>query len=221
MTWSIVARDPADRPSRHCRRQPLLRGRRCVPHIKRRAWAPSPRRPSSARSTAPTGCRCLAAGKAPDEIIDDLTARDDGRDQRQFHLIDAQGRNAAYHRRQLHRLGRPSGRRQRLRRRQHAGRPAGRSPRRLRAYRQGDAGKPLAERLLEAMAGRRGCRRRQARQAVRRPGRLSRSGLPLAEHPRRRSSRSARRTAPALCGSAGALPACRRNHGRPRQTRTA
>ena len=42
------------------------------------------------------GLAMLADGKAPEEIVAVLAERDAGRDQRQFHLIDAAGRNAAY-----------------------------------------------------------------------------------------------------------------------------
>jgi len=44
----------------------------------------------------PLGLELLAQGKTPDEIVAVLTAADAGRDQRQLHLIDASGRNAAY-----------------------------------------------------------------------------------------------------------------------------
>jgi uncharacterized Ntn-hydrolase superfamily protein len=42
------------------------------------------------------GLALLAAGKAPSDIVTALADRDAGRDQRQFHLIDGEGRNAAY-----------------------------------------------------------------------------------------------------------------------------
>lgn len=42
------------------------------------------------------GLRLLEAGAPPDAIIPILTGRDDGQANRQFHLIDASGRNAAF-----------------------------------------------------------------------------------------------------------------------------
>ena len=41
------------------------------------------------------GLAALAAGKVPEAIVAELTARDEGRDQRQMHLIDAKGRKVA------------------------------------------------------------------------------------------------------------------------------
>jgi uncharacterized Ntn-hydrolase superfamily protein len=42
------------------------------------------------------GIKLLRAGRAPDEIIKALTAADEGRDQRQVHVMDAAGRIAAH-----------------------------------------------------------------------------------------------------------------------------
>ncbi|WP_312222527.1 DUF1028 domain-containing protein [Rhizobium rhizoryzae] len=42
------------------------------------------------------GLKMLGEGKSPDEIIRLVTERDDGAEQRQMHLIDASGRNAAF-----------------------------------------------------------------------------------------------------------------------------
>lgn len=42
------------------------------------------------------GLRMLAEGKTPQQVIDTLTANDAGHPNRQYHLIDAQGRNAAF-----------------------------------------------------------------------------------------------------------------------------
>jgi uncharacterized Ntn-hydrolase superfamily protein len=45
---------------------------------------------------ATDGLVMLAEGKMPQEIIDTLTARDEGSAQRQMHLIDTEGHNAAF-----------------------------------------------------------------------------------------------------------------------------
>lgn len=42
------------------------------------------------------GLAMLAEGIAPDDIVEKLSARDEGRENRQFHLIDRKGRNAAF-----------------------------------------------------------------------------------------------------------------------------
>lgn len=42
------------------------------------------------------GLKMLGEGKSPDEIIQFLTERDNGAQQRQLHLIDSNGRNAAF-----------------------------------------------------------------------------------------------------------------------------
>jgi uncharacterized Ntn-hydrolase superfamily protein len=42
------------------------------------------------------GVKLLRAGKSPEEVIATLTASDDGRDQRQVHVMDAAGRIAAH-----------------------------------------------------------------------------------------------------------------------------
>lgn len=44
----------------------------------------------------PDGLRELAAGAAPDAIVAAFVARDDGHANRQFHMVDAQGRTAAF-----------------------------------------------------------------------------------------------------------------------------
>ncbi|MFD1745114.1 DUF1028 domain-containing protein [Rhizobium helianthi] len=42
------------------------------------------------------GLKLLERGSSPEQIIEQLTSIDDGAEQRQLHLIDAQGRNAAF-----------------------------------------------------------------------------------------------------------------------------
>ncbi len=45
---------------------------------------------------APAALEALARGKAPPEVVHALTRADEGRDHRQLHIIDAQGRIAAH-----------------------------------------------------------------------------------------------------------------------------
>ncbi|MDP5335537.1 MAG: DUF1028 domain-containing protein [Paracoccaceae bacterium] len=44
----------------------------------------------------PDGLRLMEAGAPPDAIVPIFTGRDDGHPNRQFHMIDAKGRNAAF-----------------------------------------------------------------------------------------------------------------------------
>ena len=94
MTWSIVARDDGGAlgvaiASRFFAVGALCAyGRSGVGALATQALC-NPR-------YGPLGLELLAQGKTPDEIVAVLTAADAGRDQRQFHLIDASGRNAAY-----------------------------------------------------------------------------------------------------------------------------
>jgi uncharacterized Ntn-hydrolase superfamily protein len=95
MTWSIVARDPdtgylgIDVATRFFAVGGL------VPHIRGGIGAAATQAFVSPLYGT-DGLALLATGKAPDEIIAELTARDAGRDQRQLHLINAEGRNAAF-----------------------------------------------------------------------------------------------------------------------------
>ena len=94
MTWSIVARDGSGAlgvaiASRFFAVGALCAyGRSGVGALATQALC-NPR-------YGPLGLELLAQGKTPDEIVAVLTAADAGRDQRQLHLIDASGRNAAY-----------------------------------------------------------------------------------------------------------------------------
>ncbi|HTP94394.1 MAG TPA: DUF1028 domain-containing protein [Burkholderiales bacterium] len=94
MTWSIVARDDGGAlgvaiASRFFAVGALCAyGRSGVGALATQALC-NPR-------YGPLGLELLAQGKTPDEIVAVLTAADAGRDQRQLHLIDASGRNAAY-----------------------------------------------------------------------------------------------------------------------------
>ncbi|MBX9468016.1 MAG: DUF1028 domain-containing protein [Rhizobium sp.] len=95
MTWSIVARDPetghlgiavASRFFAVGAIVPFMRGG--IGAIATQAFI-SPLYGSD-------GLTLLAEGRSPDVIIASLTDRDDGCQQRQMHLIDNEGRNAAF-----------------------------------------------------------------------------------------------------------------------------
>ncbi|CDZ55562.1 DUF1028 domain-containing protein [Neorhizobium galegae] len=95
MTWSIVARDPATGHFGIAVASRFFAVGAAVPHIKGRVGAVATQAFVSP-IYGTDGLKLLEEGKSPQEIIETLTARDDGRRQRQFHLIDANGRNAAY-----------------------------------------------------------------------------------------------------------------------------
>ena len=95
MTWSIVARDPQTGHFGIAVASRFFAVGAAVPHIKGRVGAVATQAFVSPLYGT-DGLKLLEEGKSPEEIIETLTARDDGRRQRQFHLIDAQGRNAAY-----------------------------------------------------------------------------------------------------------------------------
>lgn len=119
MTWSIVARDPLTGHLGIAVATRFFAVGALVPHIRGGIGAVA-----TQAFVSPLygldGLSLLAAGKAPEEIIAELTARDAGRNQRQLHLIDAKGAQRRLHRRRMHRLGGASDRRKRLSRRQHA-----------------------------------------------------------------------------------------------------
>ena len=97
----------------------------------------------------PDGLALLREGLPAEEVVERLTEADDGREQRQLGVVDGEGGGATFTRRGVQRLGR----------RPHGSvlRGAGQHPRlgrdRRRARRdvRGDAGRPLAERLLDCL----------------------------------------------------------------------
>lgn len=95
MTWSIVARDPGTGYLGIAVATRFFAVGGLVPHIRGAIGAVATQAFVSPLYGT-DGLAMLAEGKAPDEIIAELTGRDAGRDQRQLHLIDAQGRNAAF-----------------------------------------------------------------------------------------------------------------------------
>ncbi|MDR6668325.1 DUF1028 domain-containing protein [Rhizobium sp. 1399] len=95
MTWSIVARDPETGNLGIAVATRFFAVGGLVPHIRGGIGAVATQAFVSPLYGT-DGLALLATGKAPDEIITELTAHDAGRDQRQLHLIDARGRNAAF-----------------------------------------------------------------------------------------------------------------------------
>jgi uncharacterized Ntn-hydrolase superfamily protein len=95
MTWSIVARDPKTGYLGIAVATRFFAVGGLVPHIRGGIGAVATQAFVSPLYGT-DGLALLAEGKAPDEIIAELTGRDAGRDQRQLHLIDAHGRNAAF-----------------------------------------------------------------------------------------------------------------------------
>lgn len=95
MTWSIVAREPETGDLAIAVATRFFAVGSLVPHIRGGIGAVA-----TQAFVSPLygidGVAMLAAGHAPEEIIRTLTARDEGREQRQFHLIDAKGNNAAF-----------------------------------------------------------------------------------------------------------------------------
>lgn len=95
MTWSIVARDPETRHLGVAVASRFFAVGGIVPHIRGGIGAVATQAFVSPLYGV-DGLAMLAAGKAPEEIVAALTGRDGGRDQRQLHLIDGQGRSAAF-----------------------------------------------------------------------------------------------------------------------------
>lgn len=95
MTYSIVARCPATGHLGVAVASRFFAVGAVVPHLRGRIGAIATQ--AFVNPTYGTdGLTMLAEGRSPDEIAATLTARDDGHSQRQFHLIDATGRNAAF-----------------------------------------------------------------------------------------------------------------------------
>ena len=95
MTWSIVARDPQTGHLAVAVASRFFAVGAAVPHIRGRVGAIATQAFVSPLYGT-DGLAQLAEGRTPDEIISLLTGRDDGCQQRQLHLIDATGRNAAF-----------------------------------------------------------------------------------------------------------------------------
>lgn len=95
MTYSIVARDPANGHLGIAVASRFFAVGCAVPFIKAGVGAVA-----TQAFVNPTygsdGLRLLEAGAPPEAIVPIFTARDDGHPNRQFHMIDARGRNAAF-----------------------------------------------------------------------------------------------------------------------------
>lgn len=95
MTWSIVARDPQTGHLGVAVASRFFAVGSAVPHIRGRVGAIATQAFVSPLYGT-DGLILLAEGRSPKEIISFLTARDDGCQQRQLHLVDAEGRNTAF-----------------------------------------------------------------------------------------------------------------------------
>jgi uncharacterized Ntn-hydrolase superfamily protein len=95
MTWSIVARDQDTGHLGIAVASRFFAVGCAVPHIRGRVGAIATQAFVSPLYGT-DGLKLLEEGRSPDEVIASLTARDDGHRQRQMHLIDAHGRNAAF-----------------------------------------------------------------------------------------------------------------------------
>jgi uncharacterized Ntn-hydrolase superfamily protein len=95
MTWSIVARDPETGHLGIAVASRFFAVGGLVPHMRGGVGAVATQAFVSPLNGV-DGLAMLAAGRAPEEIVAALSIRDAGRDQRQFHLIDAKGRSAAF-----------------------------------------------------------------------------------------------------------------------------
>ena len=94
MTWSILARDEAGRLGAAIASRFFAVGALTV-HARRGVGVLS----SQALMNplyGPQGLELLAAGRTPGQVIAMLTGADTGRDQRQLHILPAQGRPAAW-----------------------------------------------------------------------------------------------------------------------------
>jgi uncharacterized Ntn-hydrolase superfamily protein len=91
MTWSILARDPADGALGAAVATRFFAVSALVIHVEGRTAALATQALINPMY-APRGMARLRAGELPDAVAAALLAEDAGRDQRQLHMIDAQGR---------------------------------------------------------------------------------------------------------------------------------
>jgi len=95
MTWSLIARDPATGAFGIAVATKNFAVGARVPHIAAGVGAVATQALVNPFYGV-NGVKLLGAGKSPDEIIKSLTESDEGRDQRQVHVMDASGRIAAH-----------------------------------------------------------------------------------------------------------------------------
>src|ERR1041384_2982725 len=95
MTWSLIARDAATGAFGIAVATKNFAVGCRVPHIAAKVGAVATQALSNPFYGV-NGLKLLRAGKSPDEIIKTLTVADDGRDQRQVHVMGVPGRIAAH-----------------------------------------------------------------------------------------------------------------------------
>jgi len=95
MTWSIIAHDPQTGHLGIAVASRFFAVGAAVPHIRGRVGAVATQAFISP-IYGTDGLKMLADGMAPEAIVAALTGRDDGRELRQMHIMDAQGRSTAY-----------------------------------------------------------------------------------------------------------------------------
>jgi uncharacterized Ntn-hydrolase superfamily protein len=95
MTWSLIARDPATGAFGIAVATKNFAVGCRVPHIVAQVGAVATQALVNPFYGV-NGVKLLRAGKSPDEVVATLTAADEGRDQRQLHVMDAAGRIAAH-----------------------------------------------------------------------------------------------------------------------------
>ena len=120
MTWSIIARDPGGAYGVAIASKFFAVGAIC-PHGEGGVGALSTQAlPNPLWGYR--GMRLLREGMPAQAVVDHLVKPDEGAEQRQLHVHDAQRRHRGAYRRALHRLVRPCGAAGHVGRRQHAGR---------------------------------------------------------------------------------------------------
>jgi uncharacterized Ntn-hydrolase superfamily protein len=95
MTWSIIARDPSTGAFGVAISTRFFAVGALCPHASGGIGALSTQALVNP-TFGPRGMRLLAAGRPAQEVVTELIASDDGRDHRQLHVIDRQGRTAAH-----------------------------------------------------------------------------------------------------------------------------
>ena len=94
MTWSIIARDASGALGIAIASKFFAVGALC-PHVRSGVGAVATQALANPLYALPA-LDGLAQGLAPADVIERITAADEGRDQRQVHLVAADGRSAAY-----------------------------------------------------------------------------------------------------------------------------
>ncbi|OQP87576.1 hypothetical protein BTR14_03125 [Rhizobium rhizosphaerae] len=95
MTWSIAARDPASGALGVAVASYATDAGRLVPYAKAGVGAVATQGLVN-QAYGPNGLRLLEAGMSPEAAVQMLVGQDPGRDARQVHIVDANGRSAAF-----------------------------------------------------------------------------------------------------------------------------